>query len=352
MSLRRVLVLATKEVFQGPKNLLFIMALVMPVVLSVVLNLLFGSIFSGEPVLGIVDRGASRLPELVGEIEALEIRSYDEPSRLREDVARGAIDVGLVLPADFDERLQTGEHIELQGFTWGQSQLDDQMLLGTGILASVREIAGGQAPVEIVSQSVGDGQSLPWRERLTPFVVLIGVLLGGVVIPSSSLIQEKVDRTLPALTVTPMSLTEVMAAKGLVGVAVSMAMGLITLTINSAFGNQALLMVGVMLLGALFSATIGLLLGVLVKDINTLFATMKSMGIFLYAPALVYMFPQIPEWVGRLFPTYYVIAPVVEITGGGGLPEVAANLMVLTGLSAVMLLVIHYTSRRLEAVSA
>lgn len=352
MNVRRVLILAGKELFQGPKNLLFVMAVVMPVVFTVALNLLFGSVFSGEPVLGIVDQGDSRLVHLVSDVGAIQVREYDDAASLRDSVARGAVDVGLVLPADFDRLLQGGEHIELQGFTWGQSQLDHQMMLATAVISSVRELAGGESPVEIVSRRVGEGQSMPWRERLTPLLVLVGVLLGGVMIPSSSLVQEKVDRTLPALIVTPLSLAEILTAKGLVGLLVSMVMGVLTLGINAAFGSQGLLLAGALFLGALFCATIGVLLGVLVKDINTLFATMKTMGIFLYAPALVYIFPQIPAWIGRVFPTYYVIAPVVEISGGGGLSHVALNLLILAGLSAVMILIIVRTSRRLEAISA
>lgn len=352
MSIRRVITLAGKDLFQGPKNLLFMMAIVMPLALSLVLNLLFGSIFTGEPVLGIVDLGSSRLPEIVSDIDALQVRSYEDAQTLRGEVARGAVDVGLVLPADFDQRLQSQQHIELQGYTWGQSQLDHQMLLATGVISSVREIAGGDSPVEIVSQRIGEGEAVPWQERLTPLIVLIGILLGGVLIPSSSLVQEKVDRTLPALTVTPLRVGEVLVAKGLIGVLVSLAMGLITLAMNSAFGENALLLIVALFLGALFSATIGVLMGVLLKDINTLFATMKSMGIFLYAPALVYLFPQIPEWVARVFPTYYVIAPVVGISAGETLGPVAVNLLILAGLSLVMILIIGRSSARLQAVTA
>ncbi len=51
----------------------------------------------------------------------------------------------------------------------------------------------------------------------------------------------------------------------------------------------------------------GVLLGALVKDINTLFATIKSTGVFLYAPAFMFsrkfwpglakFFPRIISWL-------------------------------------------------------
>jgi ABC-2 type transport system permease protein len=71
----------------------------------------------------------------------------------------------------------------------------------------------------------------------------------------------------------------------------------------------------------------------MVKDINTLFATIKSLGIFLYAPGFVYIFPDLPQWIGRIFPTYYIIQPVLEVSqNNAGLAEVAPELGILIGL--------------------
>jgi ABC-2 type transport system permease protein len=69
-----------------------------------------------------------------------------------------------------------------------------------------------------------------------------------------------------------------------------------------------------LVVGSAVAAAFGVLLGSLVSDINSLFATIKGLGIFLYAPAFVYMFPEIPQWIGKIFPTYYIIQPVIEIT--------------------------------------
>lgn len=69
--------------------------------------------------------------------------------------------------------------------------------------------------------------------------------------------------------------------------------------------------------GAVMAAKFGVLLGALVKNIDTLFATIKGLGFLLYAPALVYMFPEIPQWIGRIFPTCYMIAPIIEVSQRG-----------------------------------
>jgi ABC-2 type transport system permease protein len=89
------------------------------------------------------------------------------------------------------------------------------------------------------------------------------------------------------------------------------------------------------------------LLGAFIKDVNTLFTVIKAGGLLLYAPALVYLFPDIPEWVGRIFPTYFIIQPVVEITQkGAAWADVAPELAVLVLLILLMLGVITAVVRR------
>ena len=84
MSLRRILALLLKELVYGPKNFLFIFAVVIPVGFSLVVTLLFGSLFSGRPQLGIVDAGNSELRALLLAQEFIEVRDYSN-----EDARRG-----------------------------------------------------------------------------------------------------------------------------------------------------------------------------------------------------------------------------------------------------------------------
>ena len=136
-------------------------------------------------------------------------------------------------------------------------------------------------------------------------------------------------------------------AKGLLGVILSVVMGALILIMNQAFGAQPLLLVVVLTLGAFMAATFGILLGVLIKDINTLFATIKGIGILLYAPALVYLFPELPGWVGKIFPTYYMIQPVVEIAQEGGTwSDVAGEVYILIALILVLMGVVGMVARR------
>ena len=130
-------------------------------------------------------------------------------------------------------------------------------------------------------------------------------------------------------------------AKALLGMVTSLAMGLIILALNRVFGAQPALLILALALGAVAAAEFGLLLGMLTKDIGGLFTIVKSLALVLYAPAIIDLIPQLPQWLARLFPTYYIIAPIQAIAlEGAGFSQVAGQLAVLVALMALLLVVL------------
>ncbi|MEZ4592129.1 MAG: ABC transporter permease [Chloroflexota bacterium] len=347
MSLRRVAILLGKEFSRGPRNFIFIFALVVPIVLSLVLSLLFGTFFSGKPKLGVADLGDSALVTQASASDSILLSEYASDAALREAVAAGVVDMGLVLPVGFDTAVQTGDTVALNAYLWGESLLQNRAILGTSLAVWIRTIAGQEKPVEIVATTLGDETAVPWEDRLLPFVVLITIMIGGIMVPATSLVDEKMKRTLTAITTTPTSAEEVYLAKGLLGVIIGVVMGVVILAMNRAFGSQPLLLVGLLALGGVMASAFGILLGMLLKDINSLFATIKGIGILLYAPAFVYLFPSLPQWVGRIFPTYYIIGPIMDVTQkGASFGDVAPDVAILIAIILLLVGVVALLSRR------
>jgi ABC-2 type transport system permease protein len=346
MSVRRVLVLLVKELLMGPKNMIFIFALVVPLVITLLINLLVGTFFSGKPRLGVADAGESMLVEKARELDGLLLREYTSAELLKEAVSVGAVDVGLVLPAGFDQQLIQGQPVELSAYVWGESLLKDRAMLGTTIATQLREIAGQEAPVVINMETLGEGESLPWEKRLMPLVVMMTLVFGGSLIPATSLVEEKQKRTLSAVITTSTSLAEIFVSKGLLGMLIAIFMSLLILVINQALGSNPLLLIGLLLLGAIMAATYGVILGAFIKDINTLFAVNKATGILLYAPVFLYIFPGIPQWIGRIFPTYYMIAPVFEVSQrGAGWAQIQRDVIVLVLIILVLMGIVAYITQ-------
>lgn len=347
MSIRRVAILFVKEAKHGSKSFIFIFAIITPFVLSFILALLFGSLLDSKPRLGLVDQGQSEFVTRAEDNASIEFKVYDSPARLEQAVADGSVDLGIVLPAAFDESVRRGEPVDLEAMVWGESLAKDRLVLGALVTNLTREIAGQEVPLDLVMTTIGEGDVVPWEDRLLPLVVLISVVFGGILLPASSIVNEKEHRTLAAVTLTPTSLEDVYLAKGLMGVIVSVIMALMVLLINDAFGGEPLLLIGILVLGAIMSAIFGILLGTYARDITALFATIKAIGIFLYIPAFVYLFPGIPEWIGRIFPTYYIIAPVVNITQhGAGWSDISLDFIVLAAIDLILLVGVFFVTRK------
>jgi ABC-2 type transport system permease protein len=347
MSLRRIGVLLAKDLIWGPKGFMFIMAIAAPLILSLLINLLVGTFFSGKPKLAVFDAGGSQMVVALRDNEGLVLREAGSSGAVESAVRSGGADMGLVLPAGFDEQLRGGSGTTVPVFVYGESLLKDRAFLATAIASQLRAITGEESPVEIVTETLGDGTSIPWEDRLLPLVVMMAVILGGAMVPATSLVQEKQDRTITAVTTTSASLGELFAAKGLLGFLIGLVMGMLILVINRAFGAQPLLLAGLLALGAVMAATFGVILGALIKDINTLFATIKGLGILLYAPAFIYLFPTLPEWIARIFPTYYMIGPVVAVTQRGeSWANVQGDVLILILLDLLFIAAVALITRR------
>lgn len=347
MSLKRVGILLGKEFFHGPRGFILIWAIAAPLLISLVVSLAFGTFFSETPRIGFVDEGSSQLVALSQQLDSVVTKDYGTVSGMKQAVESGAVDMGIVLPAGFDDAVVQGEAAEITAYVWGESLAKNRTILSVTLADLIRELAGQEVSVEIETVALGDEVSVPWSDRLLPFIVLMAVLMGGIMLPATSIISEKQNRTLQAVVVTPTTLADVFVSKALLGITLSLCMGILMLVINQAFGTQPLLLVLVLVLGSIMHAEIGLVLASVLKDTNSLFAVLKLFGIFLYAPVLIYLFPQIPQWIGRIFPTYYIVQPIVDISQqGGGWPEIATNVIILVGLDIVLVGVVMFFARK------
>ena len=341
MSLRRVGILLAKEFFYGSRSYMFIFSVVGPVVISVVISLAFGTWLSEAPALGVLDNGNSRMVMLLDELDSVQSQQFDSLDEMKKSVEDGQIDMGIVLPPDFDDSVINSQPIEIQAYIWGESLAKSRTIIDVTISDTIREIAGKTTPVDIQSTILGENDTLSWNARLLPVIVLMAIFLGGLMLPATSLATEKEKRTLPALTVTPTSLGDVFLAKGLLGFILSIFMGVLILVLNQAFGHEPLLLTLVLAFGAIMAAELGMILGAFVKDFATLFTIWKTAGIILFAPVFVFLFPQIPEWVGKIFPTYYILQPIIEVSQqNGGWSDIAGNFFILVGIDVALIAIV------------
>jgi hypothetical protein len=99
-------------------------------------------------------------------------RSLHFEALLHSDVERGALDMGMVLPANFDSQLQAEDATQMDLLIWGESLLKHRTILAVSLVRQIIDVAGREIPVNTQLVLLGEEANIPWDVRLFPFVVI------------------------------------------------------------------------------------------------------------------------------------------------------------------------------------
>ncbi len=336
----------------GPRSPLVLYAFVLPIIMTLLIRGVFGGLFSPEPRLGIVDEGTSVVTERAQALDGIAVTVLADATELRRRVEGNDLDAGLVLPAGFDTTVTTGAPDDLDFYVGGESLASNRILLAVTTLDLVRGIDGTAPPAEVTVVKLGE-DTPNLTTRLLPMIVMYAVAIAGAFVPAAGLVDEKQHRTLSALLISPARMGEVLAAKGALGVILALATGLVTLAINGVWGSSPLVMVLSLVLAGAMMVEIGLILGAWAQDANTMFTAFKSGGILIFFPVVIYIFPGIPQWIGKLGPSFYFLDPIFRaVAGNAGLGDVWGELVIGVAIVVALVPLVVMMGRRLERTMA
>jgi ABC-2 type transport system permease protein len=195
-------------------------------------------------------------------------------------------------------------------------------------------VEGKPAPVNVVVDDLG-AETLSLSARLVPLIVMYALIMAGVFLTAFAVVDEREKRTLDALLVTPVRLSEVLLAKALLGFAIAVAMALVTLALNGVLGASLAGLLLSVAVAALVATAIGLVFATGARNVQMLFALIKGTGFLIVAPVVFYLFPDWPQWVAKLFPTYWIIDPIYRLAiQGDALGDVWWELLIALAIAA------------------
>lgn len=350
MSIRRTSRILLKDLRLGPRSPIFLWALICPVVITLVVQVFFGSLFEPKPRLGIVDQGRSEITALISQLEGIDLTLLKSVSELKQRVEGNDLDAGLVLKDRFDTAMHSGQKPLLEFYIGGESLASNRIILAVTTLDIVRQVEGKAAPVEVEINTVGDAETLALSIRLVPMMVLFALFIAGIFVPAFGLVDEREKKTLDAVLVTPVKLSEVLAAKAGLGFTLAILMAYVTLLLNGALGSQPAVLLIALVVAGLMSVEFGLIYGAVAEDTKTLFTLMKTLNIFLLAPVIFYIFPDWPQWIAKIFPTYWLINPIFEIAiKNAGLAAVGLDLGLAIVICVLLIIPVLALKRRMQA---
>jgi ABC-2 type transport system permease protein len=350
MSIQRILKILLKDLRLGPRSPIFMYALIFPAVITLVVQVVFGSLFEPKPRMGIVDQGRSEITELMSGLEGVELTLLKSVPELKQRIEGNDFDAGLVLNPGFDAAMRSGQKPLLEFYIGGESLASNRIILAVTTLDIVRRVEGKAPPVEVEINTLGDEQSLSIATRLLPLMVLLALFVAGLFVPAFGLVEEREKKTLNAVLVTPVKLSEVLIAKAALGFIMAVLIAYVTLLLNGALGSQPAALLIALLVAALMTVEFGLIYGTVAKDIKTLFTFVKTLNVFLLAPVIFYIFPDWPQWIAKIFPTYWVLDPIFEIaTKNANLAAVGFDLSVAMAICGVLIFPVWALMRRMLA---
>lgn len=350
MSFSRVMAVLRKDLGRGPRSPAFLYALLMPVLITLVTKVILLSLFDPEPRLGIADLGRSEITAASEQMERVHLTRASSAAELRRLVESNDVDVGLVIGQGFDAAVRAGERPRLDLFISGESRASHRLVLAITSIDLVRRIEGRESPARVVTNSAGGGSALPIEDLIVLGILLWPLLVCSTLVPGLMLVQEKEARTLEAIMVTPTTLAEILIAKACLGFGMAMLMCLLTLLLCGALTAEPLALLVTLSVSIALCTGIGLVYGATAKDGKTVYNMAQTMNMVILAPLLFYFFPGWPQWIAKIFPSYWFIDPLYRIAlRGASLAEVWTDLAIALVVAVLMLIPITLLARRMQA---
>lgn len=347
MSIRNIFSLFLHDLKMCLKSFLVFQLFLAPLSLWLIIYLVFGQMSIGKPKIGLLENENSKLVQPF--VQNAQVSRYPAQDDMLSRLEAGKLDMAIILSPGFDELVNSSEETEMKIFIGGSSPLQRRVqafiLLQKGVVA----LQNREPVIQITTEPLGGADIKPWYYRLLPLVVLIAVMMGGIFIPATSLIDDKQRKTLQALLAAPVNTYEVLWAKMLLGGLVSFLMGLMILALNQSLSINTAPLLAVLAIIAMSASCFGCIIGFVSRDMKSVTTLAQSLMLLMYAPAILNLFPKTPGWLPKLFPTYYFFSPLLKLSDGSFKPadawEIAALLGIFVLFQTLLLAVIRQKGR-------
>ena len=266
-NLRIISAIAMKDIVDALMNKK-IMSSVFSSILLVVFFRFLPVIEGGDvlPRLAVYDAGESAVITQLEQSLEFDFYEFASQEQVEDYVAdRDVVVIGVVLPGNFDTPINSESQIELDAYVahWpSDTDIQESVLFFEDQLSV---ITGKEITVNIEDHTVYTRPSSrgPAFYSSVSFV-LIFMLVGLSVIPNL-MIDERKNKTMDALMVSPASNTQIVIGKAIAGLVYCLFGLVVMVLVYSALITQWWLAILVIVVGSLFAVSLGLLLGSLVE---------------------------------------------------------------------------------------
>jgi len=289
---------------------------------------------------------------ITGDIQqqGLEIHVAESEGDLEDGVVAHDYVAGVMLPADLADKLASGEKPRIDLYFASDTPEEAKAAVSSLIRELIYAQTGQPLAVDFSTQVLPGpdmaGKQIPPRDRMRPLFAVLLIVFETYGL--ATLITEEIEhRTIQALLVTPVSVKDLFAAKGITGIMLAFGQGALFMALVGGLNEQPVIVVLALLLAALLVTGIGFLIASLAKDMMSVLAWGVLALVILVIPGMGIMFPGVITGWAKVIPSYYVVDTVDRVASyGSGWPDIWENLLILLALDAAFLLVGMVALRR------
>ena len=265
---RIILAITSKDIREALKNkntiTIILTSLLMVIFYRMMPTLLIGS---EPPNLFVYDAGNSALVAYLENNSTFDVHTYSSEESMARHLANSQMpDLGLVIPTNFDRSLEAGGEVALRGYVMYWVNKDEATALRHTLEGELSQMLGKPVSLQMEGNLV---YHLPESDGIgvqAGFSLLFVVLMFGLSLIAHLMLEEKQTHTIDALLVSPASAGQVVTPKALTGLFYCLLGASIALFINRDLVIHWWLAIFTVLIGSLFTSSLGLWMGNQIED--------------------------------------------------------------------------------------
>jgi ABC-type Na+ efflux pump permease subunit len=303
--LRIVLAITAKDILEALKNKNAIGVVITALFIAVAYSFvpLLTSLNNKTNVL-VFDAANSTLSAELKASQALEVYTYSSEVIMLSKLSRGEVpELGLVIPPGFNPAQGSSQDSQpvLTGFVLYWVSDSEITRLTQEVEAEVTRLVGKPVQIQMAADRVipepSQGSLGNWVGAALVYLVIYTSL--GLI--SNLMLEEKQTHTLEALLVSPASSWHVITAKAVTGLFYCLLGVAVTMAINYKLILNGWLLIPTILLGSLFSISLGLIIASLVEERGQLALWTFGLLLPLFIPVFFSIIEELfPPWMNQV----------------------------------------------------
>jgi ABC-type Na+ efflux pump permease subunit len=286
--------------------------------------------------------------QLTGQ-DGVDIEYFNDEASLKQAILDGEYQAAVALPADIMETWDSGGKPDIKVFYPSAAAPE----IGAAITALVKELSyaqTGQAlKFDTTEEILGPdmlGSQIALRDRMKPLLAVFILVLE--ILTLSSLIATEIEQgTARALLATPLRISELFIAKGLLGVGMALVQSILFMAIVGGFSHQPLIILLTLLIGSVMVVGLGFLLASFSRDVTAVTGWGLLALVILAVPGFGIVIPGLISGWAKVIPSYYLTDTVSRVANyGAGWGDIGVNLAILAAFTAVVIWAGMATLRR------